>query len=93
VFFNFFNGQQRLFNGTNGLTDFKTLLGTVTSQPTLVVFYTLTVLFLAAAYVLCRWLTNGRFGRLLAIRDDESRVRFSGYDQISKCLSLPSPLG
>jgi len=27
VFFNFFNGQQRLFNGTNGLTDFKTLLG------------------------------------------------------------------
>jgi urea transport system permease protein len=82
VFFNFFNGQQRLFNGTNGLTDFKTLLGaTVTSQPTLVVFYTFTVLFLAAAYVLCRWLTNGRFGRLLmAIRDDESRVRFSGYD-------------
>jgi len=30
------------------------------------------VLFLAAAYVLCRWLTNGRFGRLLmAIQDDE----------------------
>ena len=23
VFFNFFNGQQKLINGTNGLTDFK----------------------------------------------------------------------
>ncbi|WP_442935930.1 ABC transporter permease subunit [Nostoc sp.] len=41
----------------------------------------LTVVFLAATYGICRWLTTGRFGRLLiAIRDDESRVRFSGYD-------------
>ncbi len=82
VFFNFFNGQQKLFNGTNGLIDFKTLLGaTVSTQGTQFVFYTLTVLLLAAAYTLCRWLTSGRFGRLLmAIRDDESRVRFLGYD-------------
>jgi len=82
VFFNFFNGQQRLFNGTNGLIDFTTLLGATVSAPqTQFVFYTLTVLFLAVAYAFCRWLTSGRFGRLLmAIRDDESRVRFSGYD-------------
>ncbi len=82
VFFNFFNGQQKLFNGTNGLIDFKTLLGAkVSAQPTLIIFYTLTVLLLAAAYTLCRWLTSRRFGRLLmAIRDDESRVRFSGYN-------------
>ena len=82
VFFNFFNGQQKLFNGTNGLIDFKTLLGaTVSARPTQMVFYTLTVVLLAATYVLCRWLTSGRFGRLLiAIRDDESRVRFSGYN-------------
>jgi len=82
VFFNFFNGQQKLFNGTNGLIDFKTLLGAnVSAKPTLVIFYILTVLLLIAAYALCRWLTSGRFGRLLmAIRDDESRVRFSGYD-------------
>lgn len=82
VFFNFFNGQQKLFNGTNGLTDFKTLLGfNVNDDTTQFVFYALTVLFLAVAYALCRWLTSGRFGRLLiAIRDDESRVRFSGYD-------------
>lgn len=82
VFFNFFNGQQKLFNGTNGLIDFKTLLGaTVGSRQTQFVFYTLTVILLVGIYALCRWLTSGRFGRLLmAIRDDESRVRFLGYN-------------
>ena len=39
------------------------------------------ILFLVATYALCRWLTSGRFGRLLlAIRDDEVRLRFSGYN-------------
>ncbi|MCC3407309.1 MAG: urea ABC transporter permease subunit UrtC [Microcoleus sp. PH2017_10_PVI_O_A] len=82
VFFNFFNGQQKLINGTNGLTDFKTLFGaTVNNRDTQYIFYILTVLFLAATYALCRWLTSGRFGRLLlAIRDDEVRLRFSGYN-------------
>src|SRR4028119_2476187 len=82
VFFNFFNGQQKLINGTNGLTDFKTLFGaTVNDRDTQYIFYILTVLFLAATYALCRWLTSGRFGRLLvAIRDDEVRLRFSGYN-------------
>ena len=82
VFFNFFNGQQKLFNGTNGLTNFKTILGASVSDPqTQFVFYTLTIIFLAGTYALCRWLTSGRFGKLLvAIRDDESRVRFSGYN-------------
>ncbi len=82
VFFNFFNGQQKLINGTNGLTDFKTLFGSpVNNRDTQYIFYILTVLFLAATYALCRWLTSGRFGRLLiAIRDDEVRLRFSGYN-------------
>jgi urea transport system permease protein len=82
VFFNFFNGQQQLFNGTNGLTNFQTLFGArVSDSRTQFVFYSITVLFLVAAYAFCRWLTSGRFGRLLmAIRDDESRVRFSGYN-------------
>ena len=82
VFFNFFNGQQKLINGTNGLTDFKTIFGATVNEPqTQFVFYTLTILFLAGSYALCRWLTSGRFGRLLiAIRDDEVRVRFSGYN-------------
>ncbi|MEG4318115.1 MULTISPECIES: urea ABC transporter permease subunit UrtC [unclassified Microcoleus] len=82
VFFNFFNGQQKLINGTNGLTDFKTLFGaTVNNRDTQYIFYILTILFLVATYALCRWLTSGRFGRLLlAIRDDEVRLRFSGYN-------------
>lgn len=82
IFFNFFNGQQKLFNGTNGLTDFQTIFGArVNSPETQYVFYVLTILFLGLSYALCRWLTSGRFGKLLvAIRDDESRVRFTGYD-------------
>ncbi|MCU0524633.1 MAG: urea ABC transporter permease subunit UrtC [Elainella sp. Prado103] len=82
IFFNFFNGQQKLFNGTNGLTDFQTIFGArVNATETQYVFYILTILFLGLSYALCRWLTSGRFGKLLvAIRDDESRVRFTGYD-------------
>lgn len=82
-FFNFFNGQQKLINGTNGLkTDTDKIFGLVASSPQAqLAFFQITVLALVGAYVLCRWLTSGRFGRLLiAIRDDESRLRFSGYD-------------
>jgi urea transport system permease protein len=82
IFFNFFNGQQKLFNGTNGLTDFRSILGLpVKDNRTQYILYIVTILFVVVAYALCRWLTSGRFGRLLvAIRDDESRVRFTGYN-------------
>ena len=83
VFFNFFNGQQKLINGTNGLKlDTQTIFGIiVSSDKAQLALYQSTVLFLVLIYLLCRWLTSGRFGRLLsAIRDDEMRVRFSGYD-------------
>ncbi len=83
VFFNFFNGQQKLINGTNGLTTGTTkLLGQQVGSPWIQwTFYILTVVFLVVAYAFCRWLTSGRLGRLLvAVRDDESRLRFSGYN-------------
>ncbi len=85
IFFNFFNGQQKLFNGTNGLTDFKTIFGvSASAASTKYVFYALTVISLVLTYALCRWLTGGVFGRLLvAMRDDENRVRFSGYNPTS----------
>lgn len=86
VFFNFFNGQQKLINGTNGLkTDTSIFLGMQVGSPRMQYFlYIFTVLALVVMYVLCRWLTSGRFGRLLvAIRDDENRVRFTGYDPTS----------
>jgi len=83
VFFNFFNGQQKLINGTNGLkTDtakvFGELVGSDHMQRNL---FWLTVLLVIAAWLLCRWLTSGRFGdALVAIRDDEPRMRFTGYN-------------
>lgn len=83
VFFNFFNGQQKLINGTNGLkTDTSVIFGLLASDPKVQgTLYALSILFLAGGYALCRWLTSGRMGRMLiAIRDDEPRVRFSGYD-------------
>lgn len=83
VFFNFFNGQQKLINGTNGLkTDTAEFFGQVVSSPRMQwTFYEVTVIAVILVYLLCRWLTTGRFGKLLvAIRDDENRVRFSGYD-------------
>jgi urea transport system permease protein len=86
VFFNFFNGQQKLINGTNGLkTDTSLFMGQqVGSAPMQFFFYVVTVIVVALVYGLCRWLTSGRFGRMLvAIRDDENRVRFSGYNPAS----------
>ncbi len=83
VFFNFFNGQQKLINGTNGLkTDTAMLFSSVVSDPKIQgIFYGLSVLFLVLGYAFCRWLTSGRLGRILvAIRDDELRLRFSGYN-------------
>ena len=86
VFFNFFNGQQKLINGTNGLkTSTAQMFGqSVGGDGMQTAFYITTVILLALTYGLCRWLTSGRFGRMLiAIRDDENRVRFSGYDPTS----------
>jgi urea transport system permease protein len=83
VFFNLFNSQQKWINGTNGLkTDSATIFGQVVSSPNIQwIFYLLSLGGLIGAYALCRWLTSGRLGNLLvAIRDDEPRVRFSGYD-------------
>ncbi|MBC8077360.1 MAG: urea ABC transporter permease subunit UrtC [Chloroflexales bacterium] len=77
-----FVGQQAYTGGTNGITNLTTFFGSslkdLSTQRTL---YLLSVLALALVYLLCRVLVASRFGRLLmALRDDEQRVRFSGYD-------------
>ncbi|MFM8551615.1 MAG: urea ABC transporter permease subunit UrtC [Nitrospiraceae bacterium] len=76
-----FNRNETNLGGTNGLTDFKTLFGFLLSeQRTQRPLYVATVFGLGAAYLLCRWIVKARTGKVLvAIRDSEQRVLFSGY--------------
>jgi urea transport system permease protein len=80
-----FNRNETNLGGTNGLTDFKTILGFRLSEPgTQLALYVLTVLCLGGAYGLCRWIVASRAGRVLvAIRDSEQRVLFSGYSPVN----------
>jgi urea transport system permease protein len=67
--------------GTNGLTNFVTLAGYDLREANVKLgLYLITLVTLAAVYALCRYIVNSRLGRvLIAIRDNESRLRFSGY--------------
>ena len=69
------------FGGNNGLTDFKDILGfNIQAQGTRAALFAATALALAGGYLLCRFLTKSHFGKVLvAIRDAEPRVRFTGY--------------
>lgn len=85
VFYHFFNGQQKLINGTNGLkTSTTELFGMLVGSPDMQGWlYRLTVLLLPLAFLVCRYFTSGRFGdALIAIRDDETRLRFTGYNTV-----------
>jgi len=75
-------GQQGYTGGVNGMTDLKTLWGwdTRTDSAKYILYY-VCVALLIGAIVLCRWIQTGKVGTLLlAMRDKEDRVRFSGYD-------------
>ena len=75
-------GQQGYTGGVNGMTDLKTVLGwdTRTDSAKYILYY-LCVALLIASILLCRWIQTGKAGTLLlAMRDKEDRVRFSGYD-------------
>ena len=76
-----FNRNDTNLGGTNGLTDFKQVLGyRLSDASTQLGLYILTVLCLGGAYLLCRWIIASRAGRvLIAVRDSEQRVVFSGY--------------
>ena len=77
-----FIGQQAYTGGTNGITNYTTIFGYPLNAPSMqLILYYASVTALTAAYLLCWWLISSRLGRLLvAMRDDENRVRFSGYD-------------
>ncbi|NDD69167.1 MAG: urea ABC transporter permease subunit UrtC [Synechococcaceae bacterium WB9_4xC_028] len=83
VFFNFFNGQQKLINGTNGLkTDVTKLFGQMVGSPEMQRwFFWITAVIVILAWLFVRWVVRGRFGDvLIAIRDDEPRLRFTGFN-------------
>ena len=85
VFYHFFNGQQKLVNGTNGLkTSTTELFGMIVgSDDAQLLLYRITLIILPFAYLLCKFLTSGRFGdALIGIRDDEARVRFTGFNPV-----------
>jgi urea transport system permease protein len=75
-------GQQGYTGGVNGMTDLKTVHGWDTrTDSAKVILYFICVALLLGAIVLCRWIQTSKFGTLLlAMRDKEDRVRFSGYD-------------
>lgn len=75
-------GQQGYTGGVNGMTDLRTLLGwDIRTNHAKYVLYYLCVALLIASMLLCRWIQTGKAGTLLlAMRDKEDRVRFSGYD-------------
>jgi urea transport system permease protein len=75
-------GQQGYTGGVNGMTDLKTLLGWDTRTDTAkYILYYVCVGMLVLSMVVCRWIQTSKLGTLLlAMRDKEDRVRFSGYD-------------
>ncbi len=75
-------GQQGYTGGINGITDFKTFLGlNLDTDQAKIVMYYITVLLLLLAVLAGRFIIRSRMGRVLvAIRDQEDRARFSGYD-------------
>ncbi len=75
-------GQQGYTGGVNGMTDLKTILGwdTRTDSAKYLLYYLCTFLLLGSI-ALCLWVQKSKLGTLLlAMRDKEDRVRFSGYD-------------
>jgi urea transport system permease protein len=73
------------FGGNNGLTDFKRILGfSLQNSETKLGLYIITGIVLLGSYLLCRYITRSKLGRVLtAIRDAEGRIRFSGYKSLN----------
>lgn len=72
------------FGGNNGMTGFTTLLGMpLAERSTIAVFCGASIATAALALYGCHRLVSSRFGHmLLAIRDDEARLRFLGYETL-----------
>lgn len=76
------DGNQGYTGGRNGITDLRTLMGwDIRSESAQYTLYFLCVVLLFIVAIGAKYIINTRLGRVLvAIRDREDRVRFSGYD-------------
>lgn len=82
AFVTWLNGSQGLTSGTNGLTDFQTVLGASVRDPQFPrTLYWVTLAALVACFACTSWLLGTPFGSLLtAVRDNENRSRFLGFN-------------
>lgn len=78
----FIVGNQGYFGGINGITDLKTLLGwDIREESSQILLYFVSTVTLLICILVSRYVLATRLGRVLvAQRDKETRVRFSGYD-------------
>ena len=78
----FIVGNQGYFGGINGITDLKTLLGwDIRTESAHYILYYLCSILLLLCILASRYILSTRLGRvLIAQRDKEMRVRFSGYN-------------
>jgi urea transport system permease protein len=78
-------GQQGYVGGINGITDLRTLWGwDIRTDSAKYVLYFVCCGVLLATMFFARFVTLSKLGRILvAVRDKEDRVRFSGYEVAS----------
>lgn len=75
-------GQQGYTGGINGITDLRTLNGwSIRTDSAKYLLYFINALLLLGVIMISKFILTSKFGRLLlAMKDKEDRVRFSGYD-------------
>ncbi|MFT7235113.1 MAG: urea transport system permease protein [Methylophagaceae bacterium] len=75
-------GQQGYIGGINGITDLKTLNGwDIREDSAKYTLYFINAVLLFGVLFASKFILTSKFGRLLlAMKDKEDRVRFSGYD-------------
>ena len=75
-------GRQGYTGGINGITDLRTLLGwDIRTDSAKYILYFVCCFLLLGTMFLARFVVASKLGRILvAVRDQEDRVRFSGYD-------------
>ncbi|MCI5041229.1 MAG: urea ABC transporter permease subunit UrtC [Donghicola eburneus] len=78
-------GQQGFTGGVNGITDLRTLNGwDIRTDEAKNILYFVNGILLFACLFAAHYVRKSKLGRLLiAMRDQEDRVRFSGYDVAS----------